>query len=233
MYHIRPGILKLAVTASMLLWASIAVTPATAAQENVHFSGSVTGGDPSLYSIFLTNQTVSGSFTYNNSPLDTPGANDNDVDLNIGHYNNVITALTLNIGGSPYTATYGGPGSNYIEIKNQADIPGNFDRYEIKAPVSGSSVSGFSPVYLKIELIHTPGTFGNDSLAYPTLGNLFFPANFSVLFANNDASTNSLNGTLNSLTTPLPPAVILFGAGLVALIGLGAGSWRQKEHSPA
>jgi len=28
----------------------------------------------------------------------------------------------------------------------------------------------------------------------------------------------------------LPPAVILFGAGIVALVGLGARSWRQKEQ---
>ena len=28
---------------------------------------------------------------------------------------------------------------------------------------------------------------------------------------------------------PLPPAVILFGAGLVALVGLGARSWRQRN----
>ena len=233
MNHIQPSFLKLVFTASMLLWASITVTPATAGPVNLHFGGSVTGGDPSLYPIFLANQTVSGSFSYNDSPLDTPAANDDDVDLEIGHYKNVITAFTVNIGGSPYTAAFGGPGSNYIEIKNQADIPGNFDRYEIKAPVIGSPINGFSPVYFKIEFIHTPSAFGDDSLARPTLGNLYFAPNFSLLFANNDASTNSLNGTLNSLTTPLPPAVILFGAGLVALIGLGAGSWRLKGNSVA
>ena len=32
---------------------------------------------------------------------------------------------------------------------------------------------------------------------------------------------------------PLPPAVVLFGAGLVALVGLGARNRRQKEHTPA
>ena len=31
----------------------------------------------------------------------------------------------------------------------------------------------------------------------------------------------------------LPAAVILFGAGLVALVGLGAGSWRQKKNTIA
>jgi len=29
----------------------------------------------------------------------------------------------------------------------------------------------------------------------------------------------------------LPATVILFGAGLVALVGLGAGSWRLKKNS--
>ncbi len=31
----------------------------------------------------------------------------------------------------------------------------------------------------------------------------------------------------SAVATPLPPAVILFGAGLVALIGLGARNWQQ------
>jgi len=44
----------------------------------------------------------------------------------------------------------------------------------------------------------------------------------------------SVQGNLTTLTAvPLPAAVILFGAGLVALVGLGAGSWRQKQNSLA
>jgi heme A synthase len=44
----------------------------------------------------------------------------------------------------------------------------------------------------------------------------------------------TVSGVLTALTAvPLPAAVILFGAGLVALVGLGAGSWRQKKNSLA
>ncbi len=39
-----------------------------------------------------------------------------------------------------------------------------------------------------------------------------------------------VSGTITALTAvPLPPAVLLFGAGLVALIGLGARNWQQRR----
>ena len=231
MNHIRPGILKLAVTASMLLWASIAVTSATAAPITFHFGGSVlfNNGSP------IPPQSLTGSYTYESETPDSNGAS------TIGRYNHDITnilsptgitGLTVNIGS--YHATLGTSGSNFIQIQ-QATILDNVDRYVMRAPLTGPLVGEFSPLNFRIEFIHAPGTFGSADLP-ATLGTLFsssISSNFRVVFENDDSATTTLSGSLNSVSMPLPPAVILFGAGLVALVGLGAGSWRLKGNNVA
>ena len=69
MYRIRSGFLTLAATASMLLWASIAVTPVTAAPVSFNFTGTL--NDPNDFYLTLTGNTpafsggeaVSGTIT--------------------------------------------------------------------------------------------------------------------------------------------------------------------------
>jgi hypothetical protein len=79
----------------------------------------------------------------------------------------------------------------------------------------------------------THTAFNNDLLPTtpPNLGS-FATKNFRLVF--NGGPVGTVSGVLTALTAvPLPAAVILFGAGLVALVGLGAGSWRQKKNNLA
>jgi hypothetical protein len=234
MNHLRQFFFKLGFTASMLLWASIAVTPAMAAPIQFSFTGVVSHVQNSLFTspspTFYASQTLTGSYTFNSL---TGDSNSNG---NIGRYNGTIEALTVNLG--PSTSTLGG-GSNFIEIRNYAPGSGS-DRYVVQAPLTGGTgVNGFTPVRFRIELIDPTGTaFSSDTLAgepskLPPSLSSFATSRFRLIFSD-DSGTARIRGTLTSLTmVPLPAAVILFGAGLGALAGLGAGSWRQKKNSIA
>ena len=111
MNHIRPVLLTLAFTASMLLSASIAVTPATAASIQYSFTGYVDHVHNQLSSQFNTSQLMSGTMTVNTADTFSPITN-----TTFGKY--TITNFSLNIGG--YTATMGTSGQ--VEIKN--GLPG-------------------------------------------------------------------------------------------------------------
>jgi len=98
----------------------------------------------------------------------------------------------------------------------------------MQAPIDdGSMVGAFTPFDIQIDFIHGPGLFtGNNNL--PSLGSMF-NASIHVTFAKNGQFPQIL-GSVDSMTAvPLPPAIILFGAGLVALIGLGARNWQRER----
>jgi hypothetical protein len=105
-------------------------------------------------------------------------------------------------------------------------------------------VNEYSPLRFRIELIDPSGkAFANDFLpTTPPSLDSFARDHFRFVFEDSieDSKEDSRNGrtrvqgNLLTLTAvPLPTAVILFGAGLVALVGLGAGSWRKRNNSLA
>ncbi|MEK7761345.1 MAG: hypothetical protein AAB433_07175, partial [Nitrospirota bacterium] len=76
--------------------------------------------------------------------------------------------------------------------------------------------------------------FTSEALATtPPSLSAFATKSFRLVFEDAAAQASvQVRGTVTSLTAvPLPAAVILFGAGLVALAGLGAGSRRQRKTS--
>ena len=67
----------------------------------------------------------------------------------------------------------------------------------------------------------------------PSLGDLT-STHWRLVFENMDGRTVRIQGALTSLiATPLPAAVILFGAGLISLVGLGAGGLRNLRWPQA
>jgi len=163
MNHSRPIFLKLAFAASMLLWASIAVTPATAGEVQFNFTGVVNDVNVNLFSPapnppnpfgFNTGQTMSGFFKFESTTADTLPVN-----TNFGQYDGAITALSVTLTGPPllpsYTATLGG-GANVIRVQ---DGVAN-DQYQVDAPVTGGDIKGLSVTQFNIDLTDiTAGVF--------------------------------------------------------------------------
>jgi len=220
MHYIRAVCLSLSFTGIMLLWASIAVSPATATLVTFNFTGTVDTVGSNLSGTFSTGQTLTGSYTYDSTKLDS------NPSPTIGTYAGPIQTMAFNIGS--YSATLGA-GGNSIKIQNL----GGFDSYTSTASFLGSSVNGNAPSFFEINLKDSSHTaFSNDSLPTtpPSLSS-FDTKTFRLVFGNGLNPNNIVSGVLTAV--PLPAAVILFGAGLVALVGLGAGSWRQKKTSLA
>jgi hypothetical protein len=169
---------------------------------------------------FTTSLPMSGGASFNTNATDTiPGSN-------IGRYNNTIQDFSVSVG--TYFASFA-PGNSFVRVTNSAAGAGN-DIYELRVNgLLGSAVNGFQPTSFLLELTDPTGTaFSNDSLptAPPSLSS-FARSEFRLLFGS--ASTR-VQGALTSLV-PLPAAVWLFGAGLIALVGLGSRGLVTRKES--
>lgn len=197
----------------------VTATPVLAGLVTFSFTGAVDSVDPSLG--FSPGQTLAGSYTFESTTILSNPDN---------RYNGAITSLTGSL--SPYTATLG-TGSNFIAVRNGLSTG---DHYLISAPLNPSpAVTGLS-VRFEMELIDPTATaFTSEALAAtPPSLSAFATKSFRLIFEDAAHANVHVLGTLTSLTAvPLPAAVVLFGAGLVALAGLGAGSWRQRKNSIA
>lgn len=216
----------LALSLGIILSGLVVSGTAGAASLQFSFTGIVQGSNVTVSPPLNIGQTMFGSFTVN-SPL-----TDSNPSSNIARYNDSITNLSVTIGSStPYTATFGQP-NNHITIKN---LPA-FDSAQlvVNTLTSGAPVNGlYTPTKFDITLVD--GTAGAFDSQYPTtvpsLSAFSTTNQWRLVFA---PGGRVVYGALSSFTAvPLPAAVILFGAGLVALVGLGAGSWRQKKNSLA
>lgn len=193
--------------------------PAMAALITYNFTGDVGHVHSQLSSSFSTSSSptaMSGFVTLNTA--------DTNLNTKVGNY--TVTNFNVTIGG--YTATMGTSG--LVEIKD--GTPG-LDRVigTINAP-NGPNVNFLAPRLFDVQLRGPAGTFSGDALP-TTAPSISAFTNFNrwrLVFGPGDGKV--VRGTLTSLTAvPLPAAVVLFGAGLVALAGLGAGSWRQRKNS--
>jgi hypothetical protein len=187
----------------------------SAAPVTFEFTGLVTNVSGDLFTAggtgangFRAGLSLTGSYTFNSLAPDTSG------NPFVGNYNNAISNMTLSVG--DYTATFN-PGTSFIRV---TDRP-NADLYEVQVNgLLGNSVNGFTPTIFNFELQDpSANAFSNSSL--PTLApsvSSFASAQWRMIFG---AKGRSVEGGLASLV-PLPAAVWLFGAGLIALIGLGS-----------
>ena len=190
MHGVHSGFLKLAVTASVLLWASIAVTPAKAAPVSFNFSGTVLtslgSNGPALYAALGSPGSLSGSFTFDSS----------SVGPSSGSYFNQITAVTVNIG--TFVATLVPPTGPALNLISIADTTTSFDSYHMQAPIgNGPAVGLFTPFDIQLDFIHGPGLFtGNNNL--PSLGSLF-NATIHVTFLK-DGQSPQILASLDKIT---------------------------------
>jgi len=221
MNHIRAVFPMLAFTASVLLGASIAVTPAMAASFTYTFTGDVTNIPKQLSSSqYSTSSSMSGSLTVDTADLHTPTPLDK-----VGDFH--ITAFTVNIG--TYSATMGA-GANQLEIKTNG-----IQAFTVNVPATGSTPigvhSGIAPNLFDLTLKGVGGFTSDDPQSpFPSISSFLTKHIWRLHFSDGKVIAGNV---LHVTAVPLPAAVILFGAGLIALVGLGAGSWRQKKHSIA
>jgi hypothetical protein len=140
-----------------------------------------------------------------------------------------MTGFNVTIGG--YNATFGPSGSVII-----TNVTSGQDRFLLQAqsPVGASiSVPGgsVSPLLFNIDLKGPATLFSSNALpsSLPSISSFSNLNSWRLVFGTGQGRI--VSGTLTALTAvPLPAAVVLFGAGLVALAGLGAGSWRQRKN---
>ena len=282
MQRTRSGFLMLAVTASMLLWASIAVTPAKADVVTYKFTGSVN----TISSDLLGNGSdlgISGSVTRGTSIdtitpftgsyiFDTTAGSSTEISPNVFKYTGTISQFQFIIHGNsavqsvdytnaqstidPLNTIFVGHGAatpgavGILDGPNGSSVPSDprpLNSYQVVMSFSGApAVGGLGSVtadHLEFNYIHNNANhdfpFSNTSLPVTPPGLSWIDihnraARLDIFFSGGTGSVVNVRiDDIQRVATPLPPAVILFGAGLVALIGLGAGSWRQRKNGLA
>lgn len=168
---------------------------------------------------FTTALPVSGGASFNSNATDTIAGS------TIGRYNNTIQDFSVSVG--TYFASFA-PGNSFIRVTNNAAGAGS-DIYEMRVNgLLGSAVNGFQPTTFLLELTDPSGTaFSSDALQGPPSLSSFARSEFRLIFG---AASTRVQGALTSLV-PLPAAVWLFGAGLIALVGLGSRGLVTRKES--
>jgi hypothetical protein len=227
---------KLTLAAAFLLCTGIATAPAIAASIPITFTftGTVTEvgyemGE-NFNGPFRLGKSVTGSYTFN---PDTPNTGSGTTGQYNGALNGPSTNLHVEIGtynNGTYVASLGS-GDNKIVVKNPDNF--HYESYQVKGVFSGDDVTGHPPKSFELKLTHPSSDQFDDvslPLAPPDLS-VFAKKTFRLVFEHQQSpDRHTVIVTLDKLTAvPLPPAVLLFGAGLVALIGLGARSRRKAS----
>ena len=187
---------------------------AHAALVTYSFTGSVGNVSGVLKPTLPLTSSMSGTFQYDNATLPS----------GTGRYLGAVQNLSLTIG--TYSVNLDPLGStNVIRI---TDNPSG-DLWRLRTSVAGASIGGFAPEHFRLDLADEDGgaITGTALNNPPSLGDLT-STHWRLVFENLDGKTVRIQGALNSLTAvPLPAAVILFGAGLISLVGLGSGGLRN------
>jgi hypothetical protein len=224
----KRGLLLSAIAVCIL---SVPFTTAHAALVNYSFSftGSLDSDPLGLF-------PISGSFQLNNAAGSSPGV-----------YNEAVTSFTLNVGGV-YTSTFT-PGANAITIsQNIALGGGNGDRWALVSAATGPQLTvgtppvGYTPFSFDLRLDRIGGSLFSDTSLQdpPSFDALDNPKDVTgrwrLFFEDAQGNPAVYLGSINNIAltaVPLPAAVILFGAGLISLVGLGAGGLRNLRGAKA
>jgi hypothetical protein len=196
---------------------------AHAAMVTYSFDGTVGSVSGALRSTLPAGSSMLGTFKYD---TDTPASG-------TGRYMNAVQSLSFTIGG--YSVALDPMGdTNVIRITDSPSGDLWRLRTSVESPTDDSIGAGmFKPVDFRLDLADEDGAAitGTALSNPPSLGDLT-STHWRLVFEDMDGKTVRVQGVLNSLTAvPLPAAVILFGAGLISLVGLGAGGLRNLRRS--
>lgn len=212
----RGGLLTAAAVCALL----VPVTAAQAALVNYSFTGSIDGISPAL-------APVSGSFQFDNTTGGSGGA-----------YNGAVTGFTMTIGGALGYSSVFTSGANAVTISQHLPLgSGVVDRWALSTAVTGPELTGtgYTPFNFDLRLDKQGGgLFATTALQDPPSLGAVSAARWRLFFEDVDGNPAVFLGSITSLTAvPLPTAVLLFGAGLISLVGLGAGGVRNLKGSKA
>lgn len=229
--RLRRGLILLAAT-TFVLSVPMTVVQAALVNHSFVFTGNL-DPDPVFGSVPVTGSfqltTVSGSSS--------------------GVYYGAVTGFNLNILTSP-PATYTSPitpgAANDVTILRNSDLGGGVlgDRWKLTSAATGDRIldgtEEFTPVSFELRLDRVGGGLFSDTSLQdpPTIGALNSPPSVTgrwrLLFEGPNQTFGEYVGSIASLTAvPLPAAGILFGIGLISLVGLGAGRMRNLQGSQA
>lgn len=213
----RGFVLPAAAVCSLL----VPFTAAQAALVNYSFTGSIDGISSDL-------APVSGSFQFDSATGGSGGA-----------YNGAVKAFTISFGGmlGGYTSSFSS-GANAVTISQNLPLgSGVVDRWSLATAVTGPELTGtgYMPFNFDLRLDKQGGgLFANTALQDPPSLGAVSAARWRLFFEDVDGNPAVFLGSITSLTAvPLPAAVLLFGAGLISLVGLGAGGLRNLGGSKA
>lgn len=196
---------------------------AHAALVTYSFTGGVSNISGALLSPTMNlTSAVTGSFQFDNATTGTSN-------LHVGNYAGAVTGMNISVGG--LTSTFS-TGANTISLFNNV---GFGDRWKLVTEATGASLNGYTPISFDLQLDHDGGgAFNNTTLQNPPSLSSLTSTRWRLIFENANGDLVSVRGVLNRLTAvPLPAAVFLFGAGLISLVGLGAGGLRNLRSTQA
>ena len=193
---------------------------AHAAMVNYSFTGSVSDVSGALKSTLPLTSSMHGTFEYASDTMPS----------GTGRYMGAVQNLSLTIGTRSFMLEDMGD-TNVIRITDSS----SGDLWRLRTSVVGDPIGAFTPVDFRLNLADEDGLAitGTTLSNPPSLGDLT-STHWRLVFENMDGRTVRIQGALTSLiATPLPAAVILFGAGLISLVGLGAGGLRNLRWPQA
>ena len=198
----------------------IPCTAVQAALVQYSFTGTVGGANGALRSELPVGSAMTGTFSFENT---TPSTG-------TGRYVGALQSFSLDIG--RYSVKFDPSGDlNLIRI---TDNPSG-DLWRLRTSVTGDSIGQYSPTEFRLDLEDEDGLAitGTGLQNPPSLGDLT-STQWRLVFEDAGGRMVRVQGVLSSLTAvPLPAAVLLFGAGLISLVGLGAGGLRNLRGSKA
>lgn len=198
---------------------SVPISAAQAALVTYSFTGTVDNT--------ASKDTISGLFRFDNA---TGGSG--------GVYNGAVTGFTLKIEGFGHNSFFA-PGANAVTISQNMPLgSGMVDRWALVTAATGDVISGTTaPFNFDLRLDQKGGGLFTDTSLQdpPSLSSLNGGrAQWRLFFEDVNGNPSVYLGSISSLTAvPLPAAVLLFGAGLISLVGLGAGGLRNLRASKA